>query len=436
MKDTNAPIFDPALYGYSALLRAMMPISIAYLMSYLPSVIDAALVGHYQSTLLAQLAVVNRVSNCCSWLFAFLSFGVVAEVGSFFGANRFDKIVPYLFSYLAASFVLGSLLAIIFGFFGSEIFQFFGVDISSAQNSGVFYYLRLASLPLYAMNLVLTGVLRGIRCFREQLLLLFIVTGSNVLFSFLGLTQLDSGLNGIACANLLSLFFGFVYGFWTLSRALAISKRSYSSFSSLGITSFNVQNLFISVRSACMTLVIVLLTRQAAMLGSEELVACHIMVEIWMLIAFSFGGISVLATSYGASLLHQNFDEFLRMNRRLLIMTLFLSLSISFTLFFFSTEVLHFFTDDSNILEKIHSSWKFFLLAQPLVCLVYALEGILNGAQKFRSTMLRTAEGTALFCLLIFFGSSIFQLWVVMIVLMGYRFFTYLAHYYRICVSL
>ena len=167
------------------LLHLAWPAMLEQVMVTLVTMISTAMMGHVATAALSAVGVVNRTFMVIQALMAVLAMGVAIVVAHAMGANDHKSAVQAtrqaMFMGVIASLAVPVVLFLIAR---PMLALFFGHADADIVENGVTYFLwQLPGIPMFILNLVISGALRGSGQMRQPMFVAFLV---NVVFTLLG----------------------------------------------------------------------------------------------------------------------------------------------------------------------------------------------------------------------------------------------------------
>jgi putative MATE family efflux protein len=345
---------------------------------------DTAIVGHLGTEELAGLAIAAAVLLSAHAAMIFLAYGTTSIVGRLLGAGNQHQAAVQGVQALWLALALGIAVAGLLGVTSGPIVDLFG-PVPEVRTHAL-TYLRVSLIGVPGMLLVLagTGYLRGLQDTRTPLLVAVVSAVANLVIELVLVFALDWGIAGSAWSTVIvQLGSGAVYA-WSISghaRQLGASLRPHIS--SLATYARVGAQLF--VRTAALRGSLVIAAAIAARLGTIDVAAHQIGMEVWSLLALALDAVAIagqalVAQELGASRVEQAREA----SRRMIGMSVQAGLLFAVVLLAGRTWFPLVFSDDPAVTELAAFVLLFVAMMQPLNAVVFALDGILIGAGDLR----------------------------------------------------
>lgn len=341
---------------------------------------DMAVVGRLGALALAGLAVGGLILGLVSTQLTFLSYGTTARAARRHGAGDTPGAV--------GEGVQASWLAIGVGVAIVVVLQVFAGSITRAVAGGADIaeqaerWVRIASfgVPLILLANAGNGWMRGVQQTRRPLVYViggFAVSGVLCLVLVHGLLGAPRlGLAGSAVANLAgqlvagSLFVSaLVRQRFPLAPQPEIMRDQLRLGRDLIMRSFAFQACFVSAGAV------------AARFGAASVAAHQLVLQLWNFLSLTLDSLAIAAqTLVGAALGAGDADGARRLARRITVWSTVFALGLAVLFAAGSAVIPRLFTTDSQVLDRAHVIWWFFVPLIPIAGIVFAIDGVLLGA--------------------------------------------------------
>ncbi len=386
------------------ILDLAIPAGAALLIDPLMTLADTAFVGRFADSPveLAGMGSAVPILTFSFYLFNFLCTATTPLVASSRAAGQAKEAAAVGAQALTLSLVLGATLTITLLSLKQTLLTVMGTDITGEIANG--YALAFLSVRALAAPAVLcieasTGVLRGYLDTRTPIVILIVANLLNlaldiVLIAFAGLGPMGAAI-ATTTAEWVSagLFLGVLSG--TIPSASS-SVDAIEIRPSLSIPTWQeVRPLIVASASVFFRAVVlqVSLSGAAAMAArsvSEEAavaVAAHqIGIQLWILCSFFCDSLAAASQGLVADALGRKDPDGVReVSRTVFAYSLCLGLFLGLLLQVGEATGLLFeiFTDDDSIQAALHKILPLIVIAQPLNAMVFAADGVIQGASEF-----------------------------------------------------
>ena len=350
----------------------------------LSSVVDTALVGHYDTKSLAALAVGSTMMGAFTWMFNFLIHAPVQSISQAVGERDYLKIHSLTKLALTISFALSIFLLILILPFKDSLYSFMEVGGKVREACDDYFTVRVLGHFGVLFYTVILSVLRGLAKVGLAFKLVGFSTLLNIVLSYLSLYQLDLGLQGVALSTVVSNFAGFLIGFFIYLRINKIEQSFFSVNLNLGlIKEFSSKSLNIFGRSFVLTSCFFLSTKAASSIGQVELAAHQIILQIWLFVSFFTDGLATSGSIVGGRFFNKNNKKLSLIFKKLLVMSFQLGVVFTLSLYLFNSLILMLFTTDAVVISKINDVWPLIVIAQAPLAIAYVYDGLIFGINRF-----------------------------------------------------
>lgn len=339
--------------------------------------VDTAVVGHLGAVPLSGLAVAGALMSLLTVVGTFVEYGTTARAARWFGAGRPEAAVNEGVQASWLAFLLG-LLAVLIGeiVVGPVVRLVTGGagPVAGAAES----WLRIAILGLPGVLLVLAGNgwLRGVQDTRTPVL---IVTVANVLSAAASpvlVYPAGLGLTGSAIANVAAQWIGAGLCLWALRRQRVPSHPRWRVIRAQLVVSRDLV-----VRAVAFQAAFMIAAGVAGRLGSAQLAAHQIGLQLWEFVALLLDSFAIAAQSLiGAALGGGDVAAARHTAWRVSVYSIWAGLVFAGLLAAGWFAIPALFTADPAVRSQAHTLWPWLLGMQPAAGIVFALDGVLLGS--------------------------------------------------------
>jgi multidrug resistance protein, MATE family len=385
--------------SYKGIFLFSLPTIFATILEPLAGMVDTALIGNFNTRLLAELALAATLMTSFTWIFNFLIHAPLQTVASAIGKtggfiSHKEEVQLKVRVSLIICFAVGviSLGILIFG--KSLLYQLMGVSNELLQGVDEYFVIRLVGHPFTLLFQSCLSLLRAFGKVNEGFVYILASTILNILLSYTFIYHFDLGIAGAAWGTVISQVLGFLLAFMTLNKCASLKWLDWKK----GFTwapeylTFGKKSLNIFLRSFFLTSAFFLATKLSAKLDLASISAHQIMTQFWLTLAALMDGLSVSASVYCARFSESGNKESLR-SFIAKIVRLSIIIGLFFSLLFFLGKgfFMELYTKDPEVIFVLASLWLIMILVQPLNALTFILDGIMFGLGRFaylRSNMM------------------------------------------------
>lgn len=371
------------------ILSLAIPASASLLANPVYDLTDTAILGHLGTTPLAGAVIANEILLLSSSVFIFLMFGTTAAVARMSGAGRPADAVRQGVQGMWLGAALGTLAALLVAILLPALVPLWGGEGAVGAAARTYGWISVAGFPAVLMVMAGTGYLRGTSNTVTPLWIALGTVTLNLALELITIYGLGWGVAASAAST--------VAAQWTaatlyLRRVAAAARRhdvplrpDPETLRGLGST-----GLPLFVRTAALRGVIATSVALAGRHGPAAVAGYGIAFAIWSFLAYLSDGLEVagqvlVAEATGAG--GQPADvrqRALGTSRRILRMSLVVGGAAGLAVLAVRTVLPALFTDDPAVATVATAGLLWVALAQPLNSVVFALDGILVGADDLR----------------------------------------------------
>jgi putative MATE family efflux protein len=345
---------------------------------------DTAIVGHLGTEELAGLAIAAAVLLSVHAALIFLAYGTTGIVGRLLGSGHHREAavqgVQALWVAVAAGVTVSALLAGL----SAPLVDLF--DPAPAVREHALTYLRVSLVGLTGMLLVLagTGYLRGLQDTRTPLVVAVASAVANLVLELVLVFGFDMGVAGSAWSTVVvQLGSGLVYAGHIGRHARRVGASLRPHLASLVRHGRIGAQLF--VRTAALRGSLVIAAALASRLGTVDVAAHQIGMEIWSLLALALDAVAIAGQALIAQELGAGREGVAReAGNRMIGMSVQVGALFTATLLATRAWLPDVFSDDPAVTQLAAFVLLFVAVMQPLNGVVFALDGILIGAGDLR----------------------------------------------------
>lgn len=401
----------------------------------LVSMVDTAFVGRLGVIPLAALGVNAAIFAMAFVAFNFLAYGTTPIVARAVGQGDRQKAGRIAMEALAVAVIAGSLTTILLLLLTDPILTVMGVGGDLREPAAA--YLRIRALAGVAVLIVMAshGIYRGFQNTRTPLMVTLVLNGINLVLDPLFIFGLGWGLEGAAWATVAAQWAG---ALWFLGLLL-FRDREKLAVSLVFPTPKELMPFLriggeLAVRTFALIGTLALATAVATRLGSIQVAAHQVVIQLWILLALVVDALAVAAQAMVGKYRGSGEGVAARVvSMRLLGWGLGTGLALAVLFQLLSPLLPRIFTTDPEILAEVATILPIVIWMQPLNALVFVWDGIFIGAERFRFLAAQMVVSGLLACLVMVlvvpFGWGLSGVWWAIVVLMVARLVTLALRY-------
>ena len=356
---------------------------------------DTAVVGHLGTPQLAGLAVASSILLTLYAVFIFLAYGTTAAVSRLLGAGDEAEAAHQAVQSLWLAGIVGVVVAAAGLALAEPLVTLVGAEGAVRDNALV--YLRISLLGVPAMLAVLagTGYLRGLQDTRTPLV---VATGTAVLNLVLEVVLIygfDQGIGASALSTVVAQTLAAAVYLGMIGRAarrLGVDTGPHPA----SLRSLVRVGRDLLIRTAALRAALVVATAVAARLGTIDLAAQQVAMEIWSALAFGLDAVAIAGQAMVGRALGAGDGEGARgAGRRMIEWGVVLGVAAGVAVLATRTVLPRVFTDDPAVIDLAAFALVWVAAIQPLNGVAFVLDGILIGAGDM-AFLARAMVGAAL----------------------------------------
>ena len=441
------------------ILELAIPALGALLIDPLLTLADTAFVGRYSTSPyeLAGMGSATALLTFSFYIFNFLCTATTPLVASKRSAGKETEAVAVGGQALSLAFVLGTVLSISLIAFRYPLLNLMGTSISGQEATGYaidFLTIRAVAAPAVFSISASTGILRGYLDTKTPIYILLVANIVNFLLDVVLIVFAGFGPAGAALATttaewISALLFLFVLAGKLPSADGELGRKEEDDMKttivvtpSLSIPSWEEVRPLVVASSAVFlrtTILQLFLSASAALAarggdvegGAAASISAHqIAIQLWMLCSFTSDALAAASQGLVADAIgRDDMDDVHDVSKTVLVYSAALGIFLACLLYVgFSTHFLYeLFTSNSSTQAALLDIAMLLVIAQPLNSLVFAADGVLQGASEFpyqaKSMALSAGVGALIFMALQASHASdeLFNVWLSLICLQFMR---------------
>jgi MATE family multidrug resistance protein len=378
----------------------------------LVSLIDTAFVGRLGAEELAALGVASAVFAVAFFLFNFVAYATTPLVAQAVGAGDRAAAGRYIVTALVIAVVGGVATLAVLELLAEPILRLMGADDDTLEPA--LTYLRIRALATPAVLLILAG------------------HGALILIFGLGL-----GIAGAAWATVTAQWLGAAGFLWLLLVARRTRFGIRRGWPAMEVARrFGGASRDLVVRTAVLLVTLTLATAVAARVGTEEVAAHQVALQLWVFLALATDALAVAAQAMVGKYLGEDAATTARgVADRMLVLGAGVGVVFAAGMALLAPILTGAFSDDAEVVALLRSVYWFVVLLQPLGALVFVWDGIVMGAADFgylaRAMLVAGGAAVAVLLAVLPMGWGIAGVWWGITVLMVGRAATLSWWYWR-----
>jgi putative MATE family efflux protein len=406
----------------SAIAALALPALVTLAIDPIVSIVDTAWVARLGTEPLAALAVASTVFIAVFSILSFLPMTITPLVAGEVGRGDIERAGAIASGAIAIAMVVGTVVAIAGWAFAAPITSVFGANAEVSSLASSYLSVRFLAMPAMLVVLVGHGVFRGHSDTRTPLVVAIGMNVVNLILDPLLIFGAGFGVTGAAWATVVAQW---VAAGWFLVLLYRTHRNRLGIGSATrGIDTTAVRRVLgagwpMMLRSAALLTVLAATTVAASRIGTAQLAAHQIALQIWLLLslvldAYAIAAQAMVGTDVGSGDRRAARD----ISNRLLVLGLGTGLMLSVVLVAVAPAVLSVFSVEPAVADELWSIYPIIVVLQPLTALVYVWDGIGIGASAFRYLAgSMVVAGAVTLVVLVTAGSTLVGVWSAVVVL-------------------
>lgn len=343
--------------------------------------VDTAIVGHLGVAPLAALALAGTLLGAIASLCTFLEYGTTPKVGRLFALGDSAGAAHLGRQGVLLGAAVGIALAAVAAAVAGPLVHLFGAPGRVAPLAALYLRIAAIGLPFALLSVAAEGYLRGVMRIRIPFQVLL---GGNVLnagLEFLFVYGFHWGIAGSASGTVVAQ--AVMAGAFLMLLGARDRERPLVDLSVL--RSLARSSTEILVRTAALYGAFLIAGAVLARVGAASLAAHQIVFQLWNILAFALDSLAIAAqVMVSHELARADKARARYLSSRILAWSLAVGVAFGLVMLALGGLLPQVFTGNARVLNRVHAIWWIFVLMQPLNGMVFALDGILIGAEDTR----------------------------------------------------
>jgi putative MATE family efflux protein len=339
--------------------------------------VDTAVVGHLGSRALAGLGVGAALMGLLTIVGTFVEYGTTARAARLYGAGKIDAAVGEGVQASWLAIAIGVLVVAAGEGFAGPLTRLLAGGTGPTQHAAESWF-RIAVIGMPGVLLVLAGNgwMRGVQRTREPVVIVLAANALSAAASPVLVYPVGLGLTGSAIANVAAQAVGAGLFLAALRRAttdLRPNRKIIRAQATMG------RDLI--VRSAAFQLAFLTAAAAAARMGTAQIAAHQIGMQLWEFTALLLDSFAIAAQSLvGAALGAADVDVARSVAWQVSRWGLYAGIAFGAVYAAGYALIPRVFTSSPDVISQAHVLWWWFVGMLPAAGIVFALDGVLIGA--------------------------------------------------------
>ncbi|MCI1635001.1 MATE family efflux transporter [Bifidobacterium sp.] len=346
--------------------------------------IDTAVVGHIGDASLAGLSIGSTILLTTVGLCVFLAYNTTSQVASLMGAGHKRQGIEAGVDGMWLALIIGLLASVLLFFFGGRLCELMGARGQVLIQAELYLQAIIFGLPGMLLVYAANGIFRGMRKVRITLIAAIAGAVVNTILELLFVLVFHWSIVGSGAATLIAQWF---MGIMLTVPALIWARKFGASWKPRleGIASSAGDGFPLFIRTLALRLSLVMTVVLATHMGEQVLAAYQAVNSTWnfalnMLDAIGIAGQALVATAIGA----RDREASRHMTREAARAGLLTGVAIGIVMVILGIIASPLFSPSANIQLLITVGMIVQAIFLPLAGWMWALDGILIGAEDYR----------------------------------------------------
>jgi putative MATE family efflux protein len=365
------------------ILALALPAVVTLAADPLLGLVDTAVVGRLGAAELGGLGLAVAVLTAVSWIFNFLVFGTTSTVARAVGAGDRAAAGERVSHAAQVAVVLGVTVGALLLAAAPRLLSALGAVDELLDPAVAYLRVRAVGVPLLLLGYVGHGAFRGVSDTRTPLGIVVVANVVNAALTFLLVFPLGFGITGAAWATVVAEAIT-VGAFAVLLGRTGLPLAGHGVPGRRQLRALVVVSRDLFLRTGGLLLGLLAITAAAARTGAVTAAGHQVLYQTFLLVSFLMDGFAIAGQALVGTALGAGRDaEARQVARRLLRWGIGGGAVIGALLLAGSGVLPRVLTDDAAVLAAVATTWWFAALGHLINGPVFALDGVLMGAEDF-----------------------------------------------------
>ncbi|MFO7961752.1 MAG: MATE family efflux transporter [Nitriliruptoraceae bacterium] len=408
------------------LVALALPATVTLIADPVMGLVDTAVVGRLGAAELGALGLAVSVLAAGSWVFNFLVFGTTSAVARAVGAGDRPTAGRRVSHAAQVALLLGVVVAVVLLVLAPTLLRGLGAVPSLLDPATTYLRIRAVGIPFLLLGFVGHGAFRGVSDTRTPL---GVAVGANIVnaaLTFWLVLGVGMGIAGAAWATVAAEVLT-VVAFAALLRRTGLPLGGHGVPRRAELRVLFAVSRDLVLRTGGLVLGLLAIAAAAARIDAETAAAYQVLYQTMLLLSFLMDGVAIAGQAMVGTALGSGDEEEARATGR----TVWWwgvggGIALAIVLGLGADLLPRVLTDDPAVLAGVATAWWLLALGQVLNGPVYALDGVLMGAEDFAYlrtwTLLAGIVGGVGGQVVASLGGDVLGLWAAVQLLMLVRF--------------
>jgi putative MATE family efflux protein len=387
--------------------------------------VDTAVVGRLGAAELGGLGLAVAVLSAVSWIFNFLVFGTTSTVARAVGAGDREAAGRRVSHAAQVAVALGLVIGLVLFAAAAPLLRLLGTVEELLPPAVTYLQVRAVGVPLLLLTYVGHGAFRGVSDTKTPMGVVVAANVVNAVLTVVLVFPVGMGIAGAAWATVAAeaLTAGALL---LLLRRTGLPLAGHGRPDRVQLRALVVVSRDLFLRTGGLLMGLLAITAAAGRTGAVTAAGHQVLYQTFLLVSFLMDGFAIAAQAIvGTALGAGRIDEARAYGRDLVTWGIGGGVVLALLLIAGGDVLPRLLTDDPQVLAVIATAWWFAALGHVMNGPVFALDGVLMGAEDFAYlrtwTVLAAVVGGVAGQLVATFGGGLLGLWVAVQAMMLVR---------------
>lgn len=363
-----------SIQSYKQIFAVAIPMILSAISIPMLGIVDTVILGHLDSPIyLAAINVGSTIFNVLFWGFGFLKMSTTGLIAQSYGQNDSPKINKQLTQALVIALFIALILLVFQRVIGVYAVKFTAQGGQVADMAAQHFHIRIFSAPATLLIYVFFGYFLAIGQSKKVLWIMLVNQVGNMILDYVFVMQFHWGIVGVAYGSLISEYAAVILGLFFLSKSgyhlpTIQQLRSWLTPND-ELKQFFVLNRDIFIRTLCLMVVFLLMTKGSARLGELSLAANAVLLNFFYLMSYGLDGFahaveSLCGQAYGAN----DKQRFKQILNQVFIISLVIATISSIVYLLLGDEIVSLLTSIKEV-QEYSSQFIIWLVIIPIVAM-------------------------------------------------------------------
>lgn len=365
------------------ILALALPAIVTLIADPMMGLVDTAIVGRLGARELGGLGLAVAILSAVSWIFNFLVFGTTSTVARAVGAGDRVAAGRRVSHATQVAVVIGIVTGVALWMMAPTLVRALGAVDDLIDPASRYLRIRSIGVPFVLLGFVGHGAFRGVSNTVTPLLVAVAANVVNAVLTYVFVFPLGWGIAGAAWATVLAEAVS-VVAFVVLLYQVKLPMRGHGRPNRRQLLALATVSRDLFLRTGGLLLGLLAVSAAAARVDAVTAAAHQVLFQVFMLISFLMDGFAISGQALVGTVLGAGDEQEARATGRALMRWgVGGGLAMALALLAGSSAVPRLLMDDPAVLAAVGGAWWLVAIGQVIAGPVFALDGVLMGAEDF-----------------------------------------------------